>query len=126
MADQGELKDILLRVQAGERNFAPALPSPEAVAHFQPIARHLKTALDQGLIEQAHFMVSKRRETYNSIVSVAIDGGLTIKGVSWLASPPAKEPSAFRQWLVNHTSAMIFTILGGIVTAIILIAWDIK
>lgn len=126
MADQNDLKEILLRVQAGDRNFAPILSSPEAITHFQQVAGSLKTALDLGLIEQAHFVVSKRRETYNDVVSVVLGGGLTDKGKSWLASPPAAEPSAFRQWLVNHTSEMIFAILGGIVTAIILIVWGVK
>ena len=77
MTDQSDMKDLLLQVQAGKRNFSPSLPSPDAIAHFQPIARHLKTALDMNLIEDAIFIQSKRRETYDSITSVTLKGGLT-------------------------------------------------
>lgn len=119
----GDLKDILLQVQLGERKFAPAFPSPEAIAHFQPVARQLKTAFDSGLIENATFTLSKRRDMYNSVVLVVLSGGLTHKGEGYLSSPSRSEPSAFRTWLVMHTSEMIFAIVGSIITAIILTTW---
>ena len=126
MTDQSDMKDLLLQVQAGKRNFSPSLPSPDAIAHFQPIARHLKTALDMNLIEDAIFIQSKRRETYDSITSVTLKGGLTAIGHNWLASPPKADPSQFRKWLIDHMSQMVFAIIGGVITAAVLVAWGLN
>ena len=80
-----ELREALLKVRSGMSDFAPPSESLEDFRDFQPLAKCLYAAHEDGLIQDAQFVVRHMRERHGWLKAVLTSGGLTYKGDQWLS-----------------------------------------
>jgi hypothetical protein len=120
-----DLREALLKVRSGTSDFAPPSESLEDLRDFQPLAKCLYAAHEDGLIQDAQFVVSHRRESHGWFKVVLTSGGLTYKGDQWLSQHSA-QPSAFRTWVAHNSSQFIVAVLGAVVAAVIITLWGIQ
>ncbi len=81
-----QMKEILKRIQNGERIFHPTGDSIEAVKAFQPIAKRIVSANERGYLVNAIFLHSKMAGTVGDILNIIVNGGLTFEGEKFLES----------------------------------------
>ena len=62
---------------------------------------------------------SKGRNTYGLVSVALVNGGLTYRGEEYLAAPPQKV-SEVRAWIMAHLAQIVVSVIGSVVTAIII------
>lgn len=82
------LESVLQEVRSGTSSFAPASNSEEDMRDFQPIAKILVYAQQEGLLEKCipHKESGTGSDWYDLVV---VRGGLSYKGEKLLSEPPA-------------------------------------
>ena len=71
---------ILTEIQAGKKNFKPSAETPDAIIAFQPIARRVNAAEQQGLVRGVKIRISHFPATHGNVLAVLVVGGLTFAG----------------------------------------------
>jgi hypothetical protein len=119
------MQEALRMVQSGVGNFAPSSDSPNDLRAFQPLAKALFAAHQDGLLNSASFIVSKKRDTHDMYVTVVTSGGLTYKGDQWLATA-SNQPSETRKWLIDSAAKIVIGVFIAILAAAIAWLWGLK
>lgn len=111
-----DLKNILKRVQSGERHFRAEDHNLDSLRRFQPIAKALVHAKNEGLLEDCKFSKeSLCGDLYYDVVYVI--GGLSFKGEEYL-----QREATLKGWALKrspHALKWLFGILAGLILAIL-------
>ena len=87
-SEPSTLESVLLEVRSGTSNFAPASNSEEDMRDFQPIAKILVYAQQEGLLEKCipHKVSGTGNDWYDLVM---VRAGLSYKGEKLLSEPSA-------------------------------------
>jgi len=85
---ESDLKVLLESIKKGEMKFETESVSEADIIAFQPTAKLLKYAYDQGYLE-GYLPVNENMSGFNRVVMVTIQNGLTYEGEMFLTAKPA-------------------------------------
>lgn len=114
------MQKALLAVHSGTSNFSSASDSIDDIRAFQPLAKALFAAYQNGYIESANFIVSHKRDSHGMYTNVQTSGGLTHSGVQKLSK------SGTREWLMDKATVFAVGVAITVAAGIILYNLGIK